>query len=91
MDGTNLMPDESLLVEAVRELRKTIEKFEAIIVRKDVYYAERETDRKEVHNIAQDVSEIKDTMKWLSRAIITAIAFPLVLSLVLLYVTQSVS
>lgn len=78
------------LIQAIRELRQTINALGTIYMRQDVYAAQRERDRDEVEATQADVSEIKGTLRWLSRAIVAGAVFPLVTSLILLYVAKVV-
>lgn len=70
------------LAEAIRELKGVVEKLRDELVRKDVYEVERDALR-------QDVAEIKDTMRWLSRALVTSLLMPLISTVIVVYVIQS--
>lgn len=69
------------LASAVQELKQVIEKLRDDLVRKDVYEVERDALR-------EDVSEIKDTMRWLSRALVTSLLMPLISTVIVVYVIQ---
>ena len=72
---------ESQLASAVRELKASIEKLRSELVRKDVYEVERDSVR-------EDVKDIKDTLRWLSRTLVASLLMPLISSVVVVYVIQ---
>lgn len=79
---------QSPLAEAIRELKVVVEQLRHDLVRKDVYTAERETDRAEVHSLREDVSEIKSTLTWLSRTLVASLLLPLISTIIIVYVLQ---
>lgn len=79
---------EPALVGAVRDLRVSVDKLRDELVRKDVYEAERAADRAEVQSLREDVSDIKGTMRWLSRTIVASLLIPIASSAVIIYVLQ---
>ena len=72
---------ESQLANAVRDLKSSIEKLRSELVRKDVYEVERDSVR-------EDVKDIKDTLRWLSRTLVASLLMPLISSVVVVYVVQ---
>ena len=70
---------ESQLANAVRDLKSSIEKLRSELVRKDVYEVERDSVR-------EDVKDIKDTLRWLSRTLVASLLMPLISSVVVVYV-----
>ncbi len=80
------MPEtERELINTMRRLETSVDKLAETLVRKDVYDAQRQTDQSTVSAVKQDVEEIKNTLQWLSRAVVTAIVFPLLSSGVIVY------
>lgn len=76
------------LTNAIRSLERTVDKLRDELVRKDVYTAERETDRAEVTSLREDVSEIKGTLTWLSRTLVASLLLPLASTIIIVYVLQ---
>ncbi len=82
------MPETDPLASAIRALQSSVDQLRNDLVRKDVYMAERETDRAEVASLRSDVAEVKGTMSWLSRTLVASLLIPLVTSAIVIYVIQ---
>jgi hypothetical protein len=76
------------LVTAVRGLQLSVDQLRTELVRKDVYEAERETDRAEVAGLRESVKEIKGTLTWLSRTLVASLLLPVLTSALVIYVIQ---
>lgn len=82
---------ESALTRAVSDLNGSIDKLRDELVRKDVYTEQRQNDRDAVAVVVDDVKEIKDTLRWLSRSVVASLVIPLLSSAVMVYVSQQVA
>ncbi len=80
--------EDKQLLAAINDLRGSLDQLRAELVRKDVYEAERTSDRAEVANLVEDVREIKDTMKWLSRTLVASLALPLLSAVLVFYAVR---
>ena len=80
--------DDRQLTSAIRDLKKTVDGLREELVRKDVYASNREADQAVVSSLREDVGEIKDTMRWLSRALVTSLLVPLITSGLIFYFIQ---
>lgn len=76
------------LATVVNDLRSSLDQLRVELVRKDVYEAERAADRAEVVTIVEDVREIKDTMKWLSRTLVASLVLPLLSAILVFYAVR---
>lgn len=76
------------LTAAVHSLQVSVDQLRSDLVRKDVYQAERETDRAEVATVAGDVAEIKSTLTWLSRTLVASLILPVLTSAIVVYFVQ---
>jgi hypothetical protein len=78
------------LAKAIGELNQSIQQLRSELVRKDVYLEARDADRRrltrledqkvdrtEVTGIAEDLNEIKGTLKFVSRTMWVSLVFPL--------------
>lgn len=82
------MDDPNGLTSAIHELKTVVEQLRADLVRKDVYMAERETDRAEVKSLRDAVTEIKGTLSWLSRSLVVSILMPIISGALIIYVLR---
>lgn len=80
--------DDRQLTSAIRDLKQTVDSLRVELVRKDVYNAERKADRAEVDALKEDVGELKGTLTWLSRALVTSLLMPLISTVIIIYVLR---
>lgn len=78
------------LVPAIKSLERAVEALRNDLVRKDVYEAERKADKAEVTGITEDVREIKDTLRWLSRTLVASLVLPLISAVLVFYAVRGV-
>ena len=66
--------DESMrLIQAVEELKGSINSLRDELVRKDVYTEARAADRAEVAAVREDVAALQETNKWLTRTLVASL------------------
>lgn len=77
------------LVQAIADLKTSVNSLRDELVRKDVYVEARAADKAEVAALAADLGEIKGTITWLMRTVVASLAMPIASSAIIIYVVQA--
>ena len=77
------------LVQAVEELKSSINSLRDELVRKDVYTVERAADKAEVESVRKDVAEVQESMRWMTRTLVASLLMPIASSAIIIYVVQA--
>lgn len=77
------------LIQAVEELKSSINSLRDELVRKDVYLEARAADRAEVAALREDVKELQDKNTWMGRTLVASLGMPIASSAIIIYVVQA--